>query len=95
MNEVFEFFKDYLGEAVVGSVTGIVAYLSGRRKADAELKTTEGEALKTMQDAYDKFTSDSLKKYEELYQELHQVKEMLKAVKDELEDCRNGILRSK
>ena len=88
-----EFFKEYLGEAVVGGVSALIAYFSGLRRAKAEVMNTEGEALKTMQDAYDKFTADSLKKYQELYEELHEVKEMLKSVKEELEDCRNGILR--
>ena len=92
MEEIFEFIKQYLGEAVVAIVTGLIAYLTGRRKANAELKSSEGEALKTMQEAYDKFTTDSLKKYQELYEELHEVKEMLKVVKKELEDCRNGVL---
>lgn len=93
MEQLFEFIKEYFGETVVALVSGSIAYLTGRKKAHVELRHSEGEALKTMQDAYDKFTTDSLKKYEELYKELHEVKEMLKLVKDELEDCRNGILR--
>lgn len=93
MEQIFDLIKEYFGEAVVALITGSIAYFTGRKKAHVELRQTEGEALKTMQEAYDKFTSDSLKKYEELYSELHQVKDMLKAVKDELEDCRNGIFR--
>jgi hypothetical protein len=92
MESLLEIIKEYLGEAVVAIVTGLVAYLSGKKKAEVELRSSEGEALKTMQEAYDKFTTDSLKKYQELYEELHEVKEMLKIVKKELEDCRNGVL---
>ncbi len=93
MEEIFEFIKQYLGEAVVAIVTGLIAYLTGRRKANAELKQTEGSALQVMQEAYDKFTSDSLHRYEELSKELKEVKDMLKIVQEELDDCRRGILR--
>lgn len=93
MEEIFEFIKQYLGEAVVAIVTGLIAYLTGRRKANAEIKSSEGEALKTMQEAYDKFTSDSLHRYEELSKELREVRDLLKIVQIELDDCRKGILR--
>ena len=93
MEQIFEFLKDYLGEAIVAIVSATIAYLTGRKKADAELRHSEGEALKTMQDAYDKFTADSLKRYEELSRELHEVKLLLKEVQAELDDCRKGILR--
>lgn len=95
MDSILDIIKEYLGEAIVAVITGLIAYFSGRKRAEVELKSSEGEALKTMQEAYDKFTTDSLKKYQELYEELHEVKEMLKIVKKELEDCRKGVLKSK
>ena len=93
MNELFDFIKEYLGEAIVGAISALIAYFSGRRKANAELRQTEGSALQVMQEAYDKFTADSLHRYEELSKELHEVKDMLKIVKQELDDCRKGILK--
>lgn len=93
MEQIFDFIKEYLGEAIVGVISALVAYFSGRRKANAELKQTEGSALQVMQEAYDKFTADSLHRYEELSKELREVKDMLKIVQQELDDCRMGILR--
>lgn len=93
MEQIFDFIKEYLGEAIVGVISALVAYLTGRRKANAELKQSEGSALQVMQEAYDKFTADSLHRYEELSKELREVKDMLKIVQQELDDCRMGILR--
>ena len=41
-----------------------------RKKNKIQEKQLDADALKTMQDAYDKFTEDSLKRYEDLRSEI-------------------------
>ena len=45
---------------------GILAFVAERRKRKIELKQQDASALQTMQEAYDKFTADSLTRYEDL-----------------------------
>ena len=54
----------------------------GKRKI--EQKQLGADALKTMQDAYDKFTEDSLKHYEELSAEVQDLKKKLIEVTTQL-----------
>jgi hypothetical protein len=79
---------EYLGEIVLAAVTGVIAYFSGRKKERVELKQAEGTALTNMQAAYDKFTADSLKRYEDLAIEVRGLKDLTKHLQEELDDCR-------
>ena len=88
MENIFEIFKEYLGEIVLTAVTGVIAYFSGKGMKQAEIKQAEGTALTNMQAAYDKFTMDSLKRYEDLATEVHGLKELIKELRTELDDCR-------
>ena len=54
----------------------------------AEIKQAEGTALTNMQAAYDKFTADSLKRYEDLADEVHGLKKLITELRIELDECR-------
>ena len=61
------------------------AYWTEKGKRRIEQKQLGADALKTMQDAYDKFTADSLKHYEELSAEVADLKKKLTLVTSQLE----------
>ena len=60
------------------------AYYVEKGKRKIEEKQLDADALKTMQDAYDKFTADSLKHYEELSAEVQDLKKKLTEVTTQL-----------
>ena len=60
------------------------AYYVEREKRKIEAKQLDADALKTMQDAYDKFTTDALKHYEELSAEVQDLKKKLIEVTTQL-----------
>ena len=60
------------------------AYYVEKNKRKIEEKQLSSDALKSMQDAYDKFTEDSLKKYEELSVEVQDLKKKLIEVTTQL-----------
>ena len=55
-----------------------------RRKNKIQEKQLGADALKSMQDAYDKFTEDSLKRYEDLSTEVQDLKKKLIEVTTQL-----------
>ena len=60
------------------------AYYVEKNKRKIEEKQLSSDALKSMQDAYDKFTEDSLKRYEELSIEVQDLKKKLTEVTTQL-----------
>ena len=60
------------------------AYYVERNKRRIEEKQLSSDALKSMQDAYDKFTADALKHYEELSVEVKNKKKKLIEVTTQL-----------
>lgn len=78
---------------IAGS-TSIVAYFLERRKRHIDLKQQDATALQTMQEAYDKFTADSLKKFKDLQEEQDKLKEKFKKLEEEF-DRANQILRDR
>lgn len=60
------------------------AYYVEKNKRKIEEKQLSSDALKTMQDAYDKFTADALKHYEELSVEVQDLKKKLIEVTTQL-----------
>ena len=60
------------------------AYYVEKNKRKIEEKQLSSDALKSMQDAYDKFTEDSLKHYEELSAEVQDLKKKLTEVTTQL-----------
>lgn len=60
------------------------AYYVEKNKRKIEEKQLSSDALKSMQDAYDKFTEDSLKHYEELSAEVQDLKKKLIEVTTQL-----------
>lgn len=71
---------DWLQEnllTLIGTIFGSVGfggYIFERNKRKIEEKQASAEALETMQKAYDKFTEDSLKRYEYVAQEVKDLK---------------------
>lgn len=64
---------------------GILAYFFERRKRNIDLKQQDATALQTMQAAYDKFTEDSLKKFEDLQKEQEKLKEKFKKLEEDFD----------
>ena len=60
------------------------AFWVEKNKRKIEEKQLSSDALKSMQDAYDKFTEDSLKRYEELSTEVQDLKKKLTEVTTQL-----------
>ena len=60
------------------------AYYTEKGKRKIEEKQLSSDALKSMQDAYDKFTEDALKHYEELSVEIQDLKKKLTEVTTQL-----------
>ena len=60
------------------------AYYIEKGKRKIEQKQLGADALKSMQDAYDKFTEDSLKRYEDLNTEIQDLKKKLLEVTTQL-----------
>lgn len=60
-------------------------WFTERKKRGIEEKQIGADALKTMQDAYDRFTQDSSKKYDELKDEVTDLKKKLNGVTSQLE----------
>ena len=60
------------------------AYYTEKNKRKIEEKQLSSDALKSMQDAYDKFTEDSLKRYEDLSSEVEELKKKLTNVTAQL-----------
>ena len=60
------------------------AFWVEKNKRKIEEKQLSSDALKSMQDAYDKFTEDSLKRYEDLSSEVEKLKKNLTNVTAQL-----------
>ena len=60
------------------------AYYIEKGKRKIEEKQLSSDALKSMQDAYDKFTEDSLKRYEDLSTQVEDLKKKLTEVTTQL-----------
>ena len=66
-----------------------------RKKNKIEEKQLSSDALKSMQDAYDKFTEDSLKRYSELSGEVEKLKEKLLTVTSQLDKEKQNYINLK
>ena len=83
--------KQFLMDNLISIITTLFgggsfyAYWTEKGKRRIEQKQLGADALKTMQDAYDKFTADSLKHYEELSAEVADLKKKLTLVTSQLE----------
>lgn len=72
-----------------------LAYHTEKKKRRIEEKQLDADALKTMQDAYDKFTEDSLKRYSELSEEVEKLKEKLLTVTSQLDKEKQNYINLK
>ena len=73
----------------------LYAYYRERNKIKIEEKQLSSDALKSMQDAYDKFTEDSLKRYSELSVEVEKLKEKLSTVTSQLNKEKQNYINLK
>lgn len=71
------------------------AYYVEKNKRRIEEKQLSSDALKSMQDAYDKFTEDSLKRYSELSEEVEKLKEKLLTVTSQLDKEKQNYINLK
>ena len=71
------------------------AYYTEKNKRKIEEKQLSSDALKSMQDAYDKFTEDSLKRYSELSEEVEKLKEKLLTVTSQLDKEKQNYINLK
>jgi septation ring formation regulator EzrA len=77
---------------ILASVFGsgsLLAYHKERNKRVLEEKQLGTDALKTMQEAYDRFTGDAKKQYEDLKTEVENLKASLKIVTEQLDTEKN------
>lgn len=65
--------------------TSFVGYILERKKRRIQERQETTDALKSMQEAYDRFSQDLLKRYEDLSKEMFEVKKRLSEVTLELE----------
>lgn len=88
MNDAKLIILDNLGLIITSLFGGgsFMAYLLEKKKRSIEEKQLASDALKTMQDAYDKFTQDSLQRYNELSLEVGDLKKKLILVTSQLEN---------
>lgn len=87
MNELLKWLIDNFSliiPYIVGS-GGIFAYFLERKKRVIDLKQQDASALQTMQDAYDKFTQDSLKRYEDLKEDHTRLEKKVEIINEKLE----------
>ena len=83
--------KQFLMDNLISIITTLFgggsfyAFWVEKGKRKIEQKQLGADALKTMQDAYDKFTADALKHYEELSVEVENLKKKLTLVTSQLE----------
>ena len=71
------------------------AFWVEKNKRKIEEKQLSSDALKSMQDAYDKFTEDSLKRYSELSEEVEKLKEKLLTVTSQLDKEKQNCINLK
>ena len=82
--------QQFLADNILSIITTLFgggsfyAYYVERNKRKIEEKQLSSDALKSMQDAYDKFTEDSLKRYEDLSTEVQDLKKKLIEVTTQL-----------
>lgn len=90
-----EWLVDTLMNNLIGIITAlsaVIALIAERRKRNAERKTSEAEALSSMQSVYDKFTADTEKRIKALLDEVQHLRTAVKALEDDL-DAANEKLK--
>lgn len=90
-----EWLVDTLMSNLIGIITAlsaVIALIAERRKRNAERKTSEAEALSSMQSVYDKFTADTEKRIKALLDEVQHLRTAVKALEDDL-DAANEKLK--
>lgn len=75
------FISSLLG---IGSTGGLIGFFTGKKKRKEQLKVIEGNALETMQKAYDTFTTDMKERYNLIRGELQEVKQENKEQRTDL-----------
>jgi len=71
------------------------AFLQERRKRQIEERQMGADALSRMQEAYDRFTADSLEQYNSLKREVEELKKKLGDMRQSMEKERNKYLALK
>lgn len=96
-----EYFLEILGAIAAAGAT-FWAYVTGRKRAEAETEQIKSGALQGIQSVYDKFVTDTKSKIEELITEIesltHEVKDLritVGTLEKDLDDCRKGISKLK
>ena len=93
--------QQFLADNILSIITTLFgggsfyAYYVERNKRKIEEKQLSSDALKSMQDAYDKFTEDSLKRYSELSEEVEKLKEKLLTVTSQLDKEKQNYINLK
>ena len=93
--------QQFLADNILSIITTLFgggsfyAYYVERNKRRIEEKQLSSDALKSMQDAYDKFTEDSLKRYSELSEEVEKLKEKLLTVTSQLDKEKQNYINLK
>lgn len=100
MTQLFDEFKEYIITGVISFITGVIAYIQGKRKSTAETEIVETDVVKSIRELYAglvedmKSTIQDLKdareKLDLITKEMVTLRSDLKLLEKELEDCRNN-----
>ena len=64
------------------------AFITEKKKRRIELKSTQADALSSMQETYDKFVDDFTNKYDHLQKEIEQLKKELDSWKSKYQNLK-------
>lgn len=104
---MFDFLKEYIGEILITIISASVAFITGKSRGQVELKQLQGDALHTMQSAYDAFTTDTKEKFDEMHDDIKimqaerlvtlsenkELKKYVLQIESKLDDCINSLKR--
>lgn len=87
MGDIKQFILDNILTVITSALGSgsFVLYILERNKRKIEERQLASDALKTMQDAYDKFTQDSLNRYSDIKNEVDDLKKKLSNVTSQLQ----------
>jgi hypothetical protein len=87
---ILDSIQEYIGELLVAIGSAAIAYFTGKKKGEAELRQAQGSALELTQTIYDGLVADVNERFQELKSELAHLKSVLTDVEKELEECRKS-----
>ncbi|AFM54733.1 hypothetical protein P12024L_13 [Nonlabens phage P12024L] len=79
-------------EVLVGLIGSVTAYFGGKKIQQHNEKKLETDALKSMQDVYDRFIQQTDRNFTEMQEEIKTLKELLNKYISQCSKCENNRL---